>query len=97
MADRVRIDPRHRRILEALLRQHLPGIEVWAYGSRVNGRGHNGSDLDLVLRAPDLKNLPAGQLLDFKDAIRESTIPFLVGALDWACLPERVHREIIST
>ena len=94
MADRVRIAPRHRRILEALLRKHLPGVEVWAYGSRVNGRGHDGSELDLVARAPDLKKLPAGQLLDFEDAIRESTIPFLVEAHDWACLPGQSHREI---
>ena len=94
MADRMQIAPRHRRILEALLRKHLTGVEVWAYGSRVNGRGHDGSDLDLVLRAPDLKKLPAGQLLDFEDAVRESTIPFLVEAQDWACLPERFHKEI---
>ena len=94
MADRVQIAPRHRRILEALLREHLPGVEVWAYGSRVNGRGHDGSNLDLVLRAPDLQKVPTGQLLDFEDAIRGSNIPFLVEAQDWACLPERFHEEI---
>ena len=92
--DRLLIAPQHRRILEDLLSEHLPGVEVWAYGSRVNGLGHDGSDLDLVLRAPDLQNLPSGQLLDFEDAIRKSTIPFLVEARDWACLPERFHREI---
>ena len=94
MADRLQIAPRHRRILEALLLKHLPGVEVWAYGSRVNGRGHGGSDLDLVLRTPDLQKLPAGQLLDFEDAIRESAIPFLVEVHDWARLPERFHHEI---
>ena len=93
MADRLQIAPRQRRILEDLLREHLPGVDVWAYGSRVNGRGHDGSDLDLVLRGPDLQELPAGQLLDFEDAIRGSNIPFLVEARDWACLPERFHRE----
>ncbi len=24
-------------------------MEIWAYGSRVNGDAHNGSDLDLVI------------------------------------------------
>ncbi len=94
MADRLQIESRHRRILEALVREHLPGIEVWAYGSRVNGRGHDGSDLDLVLRTPDLGNLPADKLRGFEDAVRESTIPFLVQAQDWACLPVRFHHEI---
>ncbi len=94
MADRLQIEPRHRRILEGLLRAHLPGVEVWAYGSRVNGRGHEGSDLDLVLRTVDLRRLPFDQMRGFEDAVRESTIPFLVQAHDWACLPERFHREI---
>jgi len=80
--------------LEALLREHLPDVEVWAYGSRVSGRGHQGSDLDLVLRGPGLNEIPFERLMDFKDAVRESTIPFLVEARDWARLPERFHREI---
>ncbi len=49
MTERLRLSERHRNILTALLREHLPGVEVWAYGSRVNDRGHEGSDLDLVL------------------------------------------------
>ena len=93
-ADQLHLRPKHRRILETLLREHLPDVEVWAYGSRVNGRGHDGSDLDLVLRGPKLQEIPVGQLSDFEEAIRESTIPFLVEARDWARLPERFHREI---
>ena len=29
MADRLHLQPKHRRVLEALLREHLPGVEVW--------------------------------------------------------------------
>ena len=93
-ADRLHLSPRHRETLEALLREHLPGIEVWAYGSRVNGESHDGSDLDLVLRAPDLQEVPMGPLADFTEALHDSTLPFLVEARDWARLPERFHREI---
>ena len=94
MADRLHLRPRHRRLLEGLLREHLPDVEVWAYGSRVNGRSHDGSDLDLVLRGPELEEVPLDRLMDFEEAVRESTIPFLVEARDWARLPERFHREI---
>ncbi len=94
MTDRLRLAERHRNILTTLLLKHLPGVEVWAYGSRVNDRGHEGSDLDLVLRGPGLEKIPAEQLADFEEALRESTIPFLVEARDWARLPERFHREI---
>ena len=92
--ERLRLPPRHRKQLEALLREHLPDVEVWAYGSRVNGRGHDGSDLDLALRGPDLQEIPLDALIDFTEALRESNIPFLVEARDWARLPERFHREI---
>ena len=93
-ADRLHLSPRYRETLEALLREHLPGIEVWAYGSRVNGESHDGSDLDLVLRAPDLQEVPAGPLIDFTEALHDSTLPFLVEARDWTRLPERFHKEI---
>ena len=94
MTDRLHLSKKHRQILETLLHDYLPGVEVWAYGSRVNGRSHDGSDLDLVLRGPELKEISAGQLGDFEEALRESTIPFLVEARDWARLPEQFHREI---
>ena len=62
-------------------------------GSRVNGRSHDGSDLDLALRSPTLEPLDGG-FYDLLEAIEKSNIPFLVQAHDWAMLPESFHREI---
>ena len=94
MTERLHLSPKHQAVIEALLREHLPGVEVWAYGSRVNGRSHDGSDLDLVLRGPDSKEIPVEQMTDFQEAMRDSTIPFLVETCDWARLPEEFQREI---
>ncbi len=94
MADELNLSSKHRRILEALIRDHFPEVEVWAYGSRVSGRSHDGSDLDLALRGPELERIPSERLVDFGEAVRESSIPFLVEAHDWAGLPERFHDEI---
>ena len=94
MTPRLHLSARHRALLESILRDHVHGVEVWAYGSRVNGRSHDGSDLDLVLRGPGLEEIPLERLMDFEDAVRESNIPFLVEARDWARLPERFQREI---
>ncbi len=92
--NRLHLSQKHRAVIETLLRKHLPYVEVWAYGSRVSGQSHDGSDLDLVLRGPGLKRIATAALGDFEDALRESTIPFLVEAHDWAWLPEEFHREI---
>ena len=94
MTRRLDVQSRHREQIERLLREHLPAVEVWAYGSRVNGQSHAGSDLDLVLRSPGLVEIDSSQLAEFNEAVQESTIPFLIEARDWARLPESFHREI---
>ncbi len=93
MTDRLRLPCRYRERLEALLRQHVPAAEVWAYGSRVNGRSHEGSDLDLALRSPTLEPL-GGEYHELVEALEESNIPILIQVHDWARLPESFQREI---
>ena len=93
MTDRLELPRHYREQLEVLLREHVPGVEVWAYGSRVSGENHDGSDLDLVLRGPALEPLDGG-LYDLLEAIEKSNIPILIQAHDWAMLPESFHREI---
>ena len=93
MTDRLALPRRYRDQLEALLSEHVPGVEVWAYGSRVNGESHDGSDLDLALRGPALEPLDGGYY-DLLEAIEKSSIPILVQTHDWAMLPESFHREI---
>lgn len=94
-AGRLHLEARHKTVLAELFREHLPGVQVWVYGSRISGRSHDGSDLDLVLRGPELQEIPIGQLLDFEEAVYESSIPFLVEARDWTRLPGRFHSEIL--
>ena len=95
MAESLHLSSRHREEIEALLHKHLPGVEVWAYGNRVNGRSHDGSDLDLVLRGPRLAKIDASQLADLRDAFEESNLPFRVDVVDWANKSES-FREVIE-
>lgn len=94
MMTRLDLKPRHREQLATLLAEHMPGVEVWAYGSRVSGKGHEGSDLDLALRGPGLEPVPVDKLSRLTDALRESTLPFLVEVHDWARLPLSFREEI---
>ena len=71
-----------------------PTLRFWAYGSRVDGRSHDGSDPDLVLRGSGLEEIDVTRLTDFQQALHDSTIPFVVEARDWAQLPERFPRDI---
>lgn len=70
--------------------------EVWAYGSRVSGNAHDGSDLDIVIVPPDRKKIPIDVLINLKEQIRESNIPIIVELFDWARLPESFHENILA-
>ena len=94
MTERLDLPRQDRRQIEALLRSNLPGVEVWAYGSRISGASHAASDLDLVLRSPAREPILHSQFRDLLTAFRESNIPILIQVHDWARLPENVHREI---
>ncbi len=80
--------------VQSLLRAHVPHAEVWAYGSRVTGSGHEASDLDLVLRNPKNLQEETSALYDLKEAFTESNLPIRVDIMDWARIPESFHREI---
>lgn len=80
--------------LHALLARHVPQAEVWAYGSRVTGSAHEGSDLDVVLRNPDDLALTTDGWFDLKEALQQSRLPMLVDVHDWCYLPASFQEEI---
>lgn len=85
---------RHLALLQDLLRAYAPQAQVWAYGSRVIGGAHEGSDLDLVLRNPQNLSLPCESLGALREALQASALPILVDVHDWAQLPLAFHRNI---
>lgn len=86
--------PQHLKLLRELLARHVPEAEVWAYGSRVCGTGHEGSDLDLVLRHPNDLTQDVAGWHELKEALQESSLPMLVEIHLWARLPVAFHGEI---
>ena len=85
---------RYLEMVRAILRQHVPDHEVWAYGSRVTGGAFEASDLDLVVRHPANPRQGCARLFDLRDAFVESNLPIRVDVMDWARIPESFHREI---
>ena len=88
------LDPAYLTELQTILQKQLPNKIVWAYGSRVKGKAHSGSDLDLTIIDPNGSNIPPQQIYALRNAIEESNLPILVDVLDWALLPETFKKEI---
>jgi type I restriction enzyme, S subunit len=91
MTDAIDLTTEQRNVLTALVRRFLPGVAVWAYGSRVKWTARPNSDLDLVAFATPAQR---PQVADLKDALAESNLPFPVDLHVWDEVPER-FREII--
>lgn len=83
--------------VQRLIAVHLPEAEVVAYGSRVNGNSHDGSDLDLIARNPNDPTKPLAGVPALREAFSESNLPILIDLLDWARIPESFRREIDSS
>lgn len=89
--------PKDLLLVQELLAQHVPTeAEVWAYGSRVNGDAYDGSDLDLVLRGAELRELPSAVLSQLREEFIESNLLILVDVHDWARLPASFHPRILA-
>jgi len=85
------IEERHKKLLLDIFKALAPETTIWAYGSRVNGTAHEGSDLDLVIVNDNDGNFDYTKL---KEAINESNVPFLVDLLQLSKLPESFQDEI---
>ncbi len=93
----IQLRPQDRKEVERILSQFVPNEEVWAYGSRVDGSGHELSDLDLVIRHPADLTVSVGLILgELREAFSESNLPFLMDVHDWAGLPAAFWANIAA-
>jgi len=89
---RLALLPGELEIVREILRRHVPGREVWAFGSRVKGKARTFSDLDLAVLGD--QPLALSVRADLAEDFSESDLPFKVDIVDWATTSER-FREII--
>ena len=79
-----------------IFEKYAPSMTVLAYGSRVNGLSHPGSDLDLVVMNPVDPTQPQEKMGALREAFIDSDLPIHVDILDWARIPEDFHDEIMQ-
>jgi predicted nucleotidyltransferase len=84
------LENKYLAMVQKILANTIQDKKVWAYGSRVKGTSHEGSDLDLVVR----DEISAETLHSLQNAFSESNLPILVSVLSWADLPETFKKEI---
>lgn len=74
------IQPEHLALVRAILQRHVPQYDVWAFGSRVQGRAKVHSDLDLVIMTD--RPLALDVVAALADDFAESDLPWKVDIVD---------------
>lgn len=87
------ISPDAHALLLALFQQYLPGVTVWAFGSRVKGTTRRTSDLDLVVFSRPEQE---AQVSTLKEELDESSLPFRVDLLVWDNIPASFQQNILA-
>jgi type I restriction enzyme S subunit len=84
--------PGEWEIVRGLIERHVPGREVWAFGSRAKGSAKPFSDLDLAILGD--QPLTLSTLAGLADDFSESDLTFKVDIVDWATTGERFRQVI---
>jgi type I restriction enzyme S subunit len=87
------------QIVRAILLRHVPGREVWAFGSRAMAKDASRvkkfSDLDLAVLGE--QPILLSTLAALAEAFTESDLPYKVDIVDWATTSERFRAIIESS
>lgn len=86
------VTPEQWRIIEGVLQAKVPGVAVWAFGSRATGRAKPYSDLDIAIIGTEPLGLP--RLAEISEAFSESDLPWKVDVVDWAAASARFRQAI---
>ena len=77
--------------LKDIFNRYCPKAEIWAYGSRLTGDCHSGSDLDLTVKSFNEANK---NLYELKSLLSDSNIPFIIDINEFDKLPDYFQEEI---
>jgi predicted nucleotidyltransferase len=80
------IEEKYLAEIRRILGEHVSDCEVRAFGSRLEHKAHDFSDLDLVLVGSEKLSWRRIEL--FKDAFASSNIPMTVDVIDWYAISD---------
>jgi predicted nucleotidyltransferase len=86
------VEAAHLEIVKRILRKHVPGAKVMAFGSRVTGTAAAYSDLDLAIKTE--RGLDFSVVGNMRMDFEESSLPFRVDILDWSAISPEFRKTI---
>ena len=72
-------------------------LRVFIFGSRVTGKHHSHSDVDLLYKSDSKVILPSGFLSQIKESIEESRFPFTIDLVAEEDLVSSYKQSVVSS
>ena len=91
--DRLFLKHEYLQMLIDIFNSYCPKAEIWAFGCRIRGEAHDGSDLDLAVKK---FNCPDKNIYKLRELINDSDIPIIVEILDFNNIPSYIQDEIMK-
>ena len=88
------LESRHLAVVVGILNHHVPGARTYAFGSRVTGRAHRFSDLDLAIQWEN--GLDLGTMAKLREEFSESNLPMKVDVVDLLCVSSEFKKIILQ-
>lgn len=86
------LDKKFQLLLIQIIKEHLPSCKIFLFGSRA--RGHHGSRSDVDLALDNGQAIPGHVLLEIKEAVEQSNVPFFVDIVDLMSASDSLKKEI---
>lgn len=91
----INLPAKHLETVRGILLKHVPGCEVYIFGSRITDSVKEYSDLDLVIIGKE--KLSENVLHLLIEDFQESDLPFRVDVLDWSAISKEFQKVIEKT
>ena len=90
----IELNPQDWEEVKRILGRFIPGLEVWAFGSRakLNAKPYSDLDLAVISRHP----LPIATMAALREAFDESDLTIKVDVVDWVTTKDQFRKIILE-
>lgn len=86
------LEEKYKEFIKTSIKNILPNVKIYIYGSRVKGTAQKYSDVDIAVKCPT--KIPFEKILKLKAYFEDSTFPYQVDLIDLDSISEKFSNLI---
>ena len=86
------LEEKYKEFIKTSIKNILPNVKIYIYGSRVKGTAQKYSDVDIAIKCQE--KIPFDKFLTLKAFFEDSTLPYQVDLIDLDSISEKFSNLI---